>query len=74
MESSRLLPIIVQFGVGAVLCGVAIWGGLRSGYLDLTVREDRRLLGAFVGGFIGLLVLYLLFTYVAPYWPAEGTR
>ncbi len=65
-DMARIWPIIVQFGVGAVLCAVGVWAGLSSGFTDLTVPEDRRAVGYVVGGFAGLLVLALIFTFWLP--------
>ena len=35
MNMMRVWPIVLQYGVGAVLCGIGVWCGIRSGYLDL---------------------------------------
>ena len=65
-DMARVWPIIVQFGVGAVLCAIGIWAGLSSGYLDLKIPDDKRALWVIVGGFFGLLVLSAVFTFWLP--------
>jgi hypothetical protein len=67
MEMARIWPILVEFGVGAVLCMLGIWCGIASGYLELKDARDRRLLILFVGGFAGLLLFYLAFTFWLPF-------
>lgn len=67
MDMARVWPIVVQFGFGAVLCAIGLWCGWRSGYLDLRLREDRRLVAMIVGGFAGLLALVCAFTFWLPY-------
>ena len=64
---SRVWPIVCQFGVGGLLCLVGIWAGLSSGYLDLKLKEDKRLLAILVGGFLGLLLLSSAFTFWLPF-------
>jgi len=68
---SRILPIFVQFGGGAILCIIGMWAGITSGYLDLKNAEDKRLLGIIVGGFVFLLVLSMAFTFWLPNLPTE---
>lgn len=70
-DMARVWPIIVQFGVGAVLCAIGVWAGLSSGYLDLKLPEDKRALWYVVGGFLGLLALSAVFTFWLPNVPAE---
>ena len=65
-DMSRVWPIVCQFGIGAILCCVGIWCGLRGGYLDLKLREDRRLLGILVAGYLFMLAVVCFFTFVAP--------
>ncbi len=72
MDMARVWPIIVQYGFGAVLCAIGIWCGIRSGYLDLRHREDKRLLTILVAGFVGLLILVCLFTFWLPFVPGEA--
>ena len=72
MGWERWLPIVVQFGLGAVLAAIGLWCGFKSGYLTAVYREDRRLLWTFGAGFLLLLVFSILFTFVLPYWPANG--
>ena len=68
MNMLRVWPIVCQFGVGAVLCAVGIWCGLRGGYLDLKVAEDRRLLTTLIAGYLLMLAIVCVFTFMAPYW------
>ena len=68
----RILPIICQFGVGAILCLIGIWCGLRGGYLNLKIPEDRRLLAVLIGGFAFMLLLACIFTFFAPFWADGG--
>jgi hypothetical protein len=71
MNMLRVWPIVCEFGVGAVLCVLGIWAGLRGGYLNLRIAEDRRLLAILIGGYLLLLALMCVFTFLAPHW-AEG--
>ena len=64
----RVWPIICQFGIGALLCFIGIWGGLRGGYLNLKITEDRRLLVILVLGFLLMLAIVCIFTFLAPDW------
>ena len=64
----RVWPIVCEFGVGALLCIVGIWCGLRGGYLDLKAADDRRLLVTLIGGYVLMLALMCVFTFLAPYW------
>jgi hypothetical protein len=68
MNMLRVWPIICQFGVGAILCLIGIWGGLRNGYLDLKTTDDRRLLAILIGGFLLMLAIVCFFTFLAPNW------
>lgn len=68
----RVWPIVCQFGVGAILCIIGIWGGLRGGYLNLKLPEDRRLLAILIGGFLLMLALVCIFTFLAPNWANGG--
>ena len=72
MEFSRVVSVAVQYGFGAVLCGIGIWCGIRSGYLTLAHRDDRRLLATIVVGFFLLLAFSLAFTVILPHWPAAA--
>lgn len=72
MEIERILPILVEFGVGAVLCAIGVWCGVSSGYINLKDSRDLRIVWTIVGGFIGLLLLYSAFTVWLPYLPAEA--
>ena len=71
-KMSRVWPIVCQFGIGAILCLVGVWCGLRGGYLDLKLREDRRLLGILVAGYLFMLAVVCFFTFVAPNWSNGG--
>lgn len=73
MNMLRVWPIVCQFGVGALLCLVGIWSGLRGGYLDLKVAEDRRLLVTLIAGYLLLLALVCLFTFLSPHWANGGS-
>lgn len=68
MNLLRIWPLVCQFGVGALLCILGIACGLHGGYLDLKVAEDRRLLVTLVAGYLLLLALAGVFTFLAPYW------
>ena len=73
VNMSRIWPIVCQFGIGAILCCVGIWCGLRGGYLDLKLPEDRRLLGILVAGYLFMLAVVCFFTFVAPNLSSGGT-
>jgi hypothetical protein len=64
----RIWPIVCEFGVGALLCLVGIWCGLRGGYLNLKIAEDRRLLVVLLAGYLLMLALVCIFTFLAPNW------
>ncbi|MHC4072719.1 MAG: hypothetical protein ACYSWW_19250 [Planctomycetota bacterium] len=68
MNMLRVWPIVCEFGVGALLCLVGIWCGLRGGYLNLKVAEDRRLLVVLVAGYLLMLAIVCVFTFLAPNW------
>ena len=65
-DFARVLPIVIQFGVGALLCAVGVWAGITSGFLNLTLPGDRRSVAYIVGGFVGLLILACVFTFWLP--------
>ena len=71
MGSTHILPILVEFGIGAVLIAAGIGCGLASGCLDLKQAQDRRLIAVFAAGFAGLLIFYFLFTFWLPFIPHE---
>jgi len=73
MNMLRVWPIVCEFGVGALLCLVGIWCGLRGGYLDLKIAEDRRLLAILVAGFLFVLAIVCVFTFLAPGWASGDT-
>jgi len=68
MNMLRVWPIVCEFGVGALLCLVGIWCGLRGGYLNLKIAEDRRLLVILVAGYLFMLAIVCVFTFLAPGW------
>lgn len=68
MNMLRVWPIICQFGVGALLCLIGIWCGLRGKYLDMKVAEDRRLLAILVAGYLFMLAVVCIFTFLSPGW------
>ena len=68
MNMLRVWPIICQFGVGALLCLIGIWCGLRGKYLDMKVAEDRRLLLILVAGYLFMLAIACVFTFLSPGW------
>ncbi len=72
MDMLRVWPIVCQFGVGAMRCVIGILCGLRGGYLDLKLREDRRLLGILVAGYLFMLAAVCFFTFVAPNLSSGG--
>jgi len=74
MNLLRVWPIVCEFGVGAVLCLVGILAGLRGGYFDLKVVEDRRFLAVLAGGYLLLLAIMCVFTFVAPGWADGGVQ
>lgn len=74
MEMARVWPIIVQFGVGGILCIIGVWCGISSGYLDLKIGEDRRAVAIVAIGFVGLLLLSCAFTFWLPFLPAVATQ
>lgn len=69
MDISRILPLVCEFGIGAVLMAVGVWGGVRGGYLNLTRRGDRALVWTFAAGYMLLLAVYSLFTFWLPSLP-----
>ncbi len=68
MNMLRVWPIVCEFGVGALLCLVGIFCGLRGGYLNLKIAEDRRLLVILVAGYLFMLAIVCIFTFLAPGW------
>lgn len=72
MGIERVLPIVVEFGIGAVLCAIGIWCGVSSGYLDLKDSRDQRMIAMIVAGFAGLLVFYCAFTFWLPFLPGDA--
>jgi len=69
----RVWPIVCEFGVGALLCLAGIWAGLRGGYLDLKIAEDRRFLATLIAGYLLLLAVMCVFTFLSPHWVEGGT-
>ncbi len=68
MNMLRVWPIVCEFGVGALLCLVGIFCGLRGGYLNLKIAEDRRLLMILVAGYLFMLAIACVFTFLSPGW------
>ena len=68
MNMLRVWPIVCEFGIGALLCLVGIFCGLRGGYLNLKIAEDRRLLVILVAGYLFMLAIICVFTFLAPGW------
>lgn len=69
MSAARWLPILVQFGVGAILGGIGLWAGLSSGYLDWQHADDRRTVYLLVAGYFVFLLFSCLFTFYLPFLP-----
>ncbi len=69
MTYARWLPIIVQFGIGALLGGIGLWGGIVSGYLDWRNSEDQGALYLLIAGYILFLLAACLFTFYLPFIP-----
>ena len=74
MNMLRVWPIICQYGIGAVLCLIGIWCGLRGKYLDLKIKEDRRLLIILITGYLLMLAVVCIFTFLSPGWASGGPR
>jgi len=72
MDMARVWPIVLQYGVGAVLCAVGVWCGLKSGFLDLKSPDGKRLLAVIIGGFLAMLALTCLFTFWLAFVPREA--
>lgn len=72
MALERILPILVQFGAGGVLCVLGVVAGLRSGYVQPSHPEDRRALITVAAGYAVLLLLAAAFTFWLPYVPVAG--
>ncbi len=68
MNMLRVWPIVCEFGIGALLCFIGIWCGLRGGYLNLKIAEDRRLLVILVAGYLFMLAIVCVFTFLSPGW------
>lgn len=72
VDMARVWPILCQFGVGGLLGIVGIWAGLSGGYLDLKLRDHRKLLAVLIGGYALLLLLSCAFTFWLPFAGAEA--
>ncbi len=72
MNMLRVWPIICEFGIGALLSMVGVWAGMRGGYLNLRVAEDRWFLATLIGGYLLLLVFMCIFTFLSPHWADGG--
>ncbi len=68
MNMLRVWPIVCQYGIGAILSILGIWLGVRGGYLNLKLAEDRRLVAILIGGYVLLLATVSFFTFLAPFW------
>ena len=73
MDSSRWLPIVIQFGFGAVLGSVGLLAGLKSGYLEWHNPDDRRTFYVLIAGYIAFLLVSCLFTFYLPFVPKAPT-
>ena len=73
MDWLRIYPLLLQFGVGGVMCIVGVWCGYSSGYLERGDRNAQRLVAVVVAGYLGLLALQALFTFVLPFAGESGT-
>jgi len=71
-DMARVWPIVCQFGIGTLLCAVGLWAGFSGGYLDLKLRDHRRLVAIIAGGFFALLALYCAFTFWLPFTGGGG--
>ncbi|MCP4641266.1 MAG: hypothetical protein GY851_12565 [bacterium] len=74
MDMMRVWPVVVEYGVGALMLGVGVWSGLSSGYLDTKRKEDRNLLWTLVGGYVLLLAAVCAFTFWLPFLPKGGVQ
>ena len=68
MNMLRVWPIVCEFGIGALLCIIGIFCGLRGGYLNLKIAEDRRLLVILIAGYLFMLAVVCVFTFLSPGW------
>ncbi len=66
MDWLRVYPLLLQFGVGAVMCTVGAWCGISSGYFEWGTPSARRMIAVVVGGYLGLLAFAILFTFILP--------
>jgi len=67
VDMARVWPILCQFGVGGLLGLIGIWAGISGGYLNISLKDDRKLLAILIGGFLALLALYCAFTFWLPF-------
>lgn len=74
MNLARVWPIVLQFGVGAILCWIGIRCGWKSGFLDLKLPQDRRLLFVLVAGYLIMLAFSCAFTFWLPFIPKEAVQ
>lgn len=73
MDMLRVWPVICQFGIGGLLFCLGMWGGLKGGYLNPKVPEDKRLIAILTGGYFVFLIVSCLFTFIAPNWGTGGS-
>jgi hypothetical protein len=74
MDMARVWPIVCQFGVGAALCALGLWAGISSGYLSLQRKDDRRIVGLVIAGYLGLLALSCAFTFWLPFLGGKAVQ
>jgi len=72
MNMARVWPIVMEYGLGALLCAAGVWCGIRSGFLDLKTTDGKRMLLVILGGFIATLALICVFTFWLPFVPKEA--
>ena len=72
MDWLRIYPLLLQFGAGAVMCAVGVWCGISSGYFERGTASTRRMIAVVVGGYLGLLAVAILFTFVLPNLGGNG--
>lgn len=74
MDMARVWPIVVEFGVGAVLFAIGIYWGLKGNYLDLSIPENKRMLRVLIAGYFLLLAVMAMFTFWLPFVPKGGVQ
>lgn len=56
--AEKWIPWLYQYGVGGFLFVATLWLTARSEALRLANRQDRWLLAALIGGFLGFLAIH----------------